>query len=131
MDEERERISLSRKRILPDPWEEITASLHPGDVVNGTATNIVSFGAFVDVGKGVEGLVHSSEIPELDVARGDLEPGSPVLVRVLDVDHNRKRISLRLEQAWPANAAEPVGDTAAAPEPEAEVEPEAEAIREG
>lgn len=105
VDLERERISLSRKRALPDPWDEVTQSLEPGAVVNGTATNMVSFGAFVDLGNGVEGLVHSSEMPELDIARGDLETGSPVLVRVLSVDHDRRRISLRLEQAWPAPTA--------------------------
>jgi len=126
VDEERERISLSRKRVLPDPWDEVTESLQPGDVVNGTATNIVSFGAFVDIGKGVEGLVHSSEIPELEVAAGELVTGSPVLVRVLDVDHNRKRISLRLEQAWPAGSGEAPDETAEATEPEVEAEAKAE-----
>ena len=49
VDQERERVSLSRKRMLPDPWDEVTESLHPGDIVNGTATNIVSFGVFVDL----------------------------------------------------------------------------------
>ncbi|HHX45660.1 MAG TPA: S1 RNA-binding domain-containing protein [Chloroflexi bacterium] len=116
VDQERERISLSRKRVLPDPWDAVTESLQPGDVVDGTATHLVSFGAFVDLGQGVEGLVHSSEIPDLEAVRGDLEAGSPVRVRILDVDHERKRIALRLEEAWPSTPETPeAADTSDTP----------------
>jgi len=126
VDEERERISLSRKRLLPDPWDEVTDALQPGDIVNGTATNIVSFGVFVDIGKGIEGLVHTSEIPEMDAASGNLESGSLVLVRILNVDYSRKRISLRLEQAWSAEPEEVSVNCEEQTEAEAEPQPEPE-----
>lgn len=101
VDRERERIALSRKRLLPDPWYQVMEKLHPGDVVEGTVTNVVDFGAFVDLGKGVEGLVHTSEMPGGEAACSELKPGSTVTVRVLDIDEWQRRIALRLEQVGP------------------------------
>jgi ribosomal protein S1 len=86
VDRERERIALSRKRLLPDPWQRVTEDLHEGEVVEGTVTGVVEFGAFVDLGEGVEGLIHTSEMPEGKVTLSDLEPDSPVRVRVLEID---------------------------------------------
>jgi small subunit ribosomal protein S1 len=97
VDRERERISLSRKRLLPDPWDQAMNTLHQGDVVEGSVTSVADFGAFVDVSDGVEGLVHVSEMPAGESTRSELSPGTPVTVRVLDVDDWRRRISLRLE----------------------------------
>jgi small subunit ribosomal protein S1 len=97
VDRERERIGLSRKRLLPDPWHSVVANLHTGDVVEGTVTNVVEFGAFVDLGEGVEGLVHVSEMPGREVTRSELASGSPVTVRVLEIDKWQRRIALRLE----------------------------------
>ena len=62
----------------------------------GKATNVVDFGAFVDLGEGVEGLIHGSEMPGRDVVRAQLEPGSSITVRVLEIDHERHRIGLSL-----------------------------------
>jgi small subunit ribosomal protein S1 len=104
VDREKERIGLSRKRLLPDPWEQVTAALHEGDVVAGTVTSIAPFGVFVDVGQGVEGLVHNSEIPGGDAARSNLEAGVPVEVRVLGIDNWEKQISLRLQEVKSAPA---------------------------
>jgi small subunit ribosomal protein S1 len=96
VDRERERIALSRKRLLPDPWHTVTEDLEVGHVVEGTLANVVDFGAFVDLGHGVEGLVHISEMPAGEATLRDLESGSPILVRVLEIDHDRRRIALSL-----------------------------------
>jgi small subunit ribosomal protein S1 len=104
VDREEQRIGLSRKRLLPDPWGLVTETLREGDVVEGVITSIASFGVFVDVGQGVEGLVHNSEIPGGDAARSNLEAGVPVTVRVLGVDRRKKQISLRLQKVTSAPA---------------------------
>jgi small subunit ribosomal protein S1 len=96
VDRERERIGLSRKRLLPDPWPIVAKRLHIGQRIEGTVTNVTRFGVFVDVGDGVEGLVHVSEIPGGDASCAGLESGSPVTVRVLKVDQWRRRIALSL-----------------------------------
>ena len=96
VDRERERISLSRKRLLPDPWYEVTGDLLVGQVVEGTVTNVVDFGAFVELGEGIEGLVHLSAMPAGEGTRAELTPGSPILVRVLEIDEDRRRIALSL-----------------------------------
>jgi small subunit ribosomal protein S1 len=98
VDREDERIGLSRKRLLPDPWEQVTETLHEGDIVEGIVTSIAPFGVFVDVGQGVEGLVHNSEIPGGDAAQFNLDAGVPVVVRVLGIDRWEKQISLRLRE---------------------------------
>jgi len=94
VDRERERVTLSRKRLLPYPWHGVE-----GEVVEGTVTDVVSFGAFVEIGKGVKGLVHASEMPGGQAIRSDLEPGSPVTVRVLEIDEEERQIALRLQDA--------------------------------
>ena len=99
VDRERERIALSRKRLLPDPWSVVTEKIQKGDVVDGTVTSVADFGAFVDVGEGVEGLVHISEMPDGEATNSDLESGSEVTVRVLGIDEWQHRIPLRLEDA--------------------------------
>jgi small subunit ribosomal protein S1 len=96
VDRERERVGLSRKRLLPDPWYEVTERLPVGEVVQGRITNVVDFGAFVDVGRGVEGLVHVSQIPAGRATLEGLEPGSEISVRVLEVDDDRRRVELSL-----------------------------------
>jgi 4-hydroxy-3-methylbut-2-enyl diphosphate reductase len=74
----------------------VTGSLSHGDVVEGKVVNVVDFGAFVELDDGVEGLVHSSEMPEGMGLSADLLPGSSVLVRVLRIDVHRHRISLSM-----------------------------------
>jgi small subunit ribosomal protein S1 len=82
----------------------VTGQLREGDLVEGTVTNVAPFGVFVDVGEGVEGLAHTSEIPDPIAARAGLETGSPVTVRVLSVDQWQHRIALRLHEAGPPPA---------------------------
>jgi small subunit ribosomal protein S1 len=96
IDREKERIGLSRKRVLPDPWYTVTGNLQMGQTVQGKVTNVVDFGAFVDLGEGIEGLIHISEIPGTQLASASLEPGSPIAVRVLKIDQARRRIGLSL-----------------------------------
>jgi small subunit ribosomal protein S1 len=102
VDRERERISLSRKRLLPDPWLTVTENLNEGQIVQGTVTNVASFGAFVDVGDGIEGLVHVSEMPNGEETRSSLQSGEQMWVQVLRVDDERHRIGLSMRVAsWP------------------------------
>lgn len=96
---ERERVTLSRKRLLPDPWHGVTATLDEGEVVEGTVTDVAPFGAFVEIGKGVEGLIRTSGMPDGQATCFDLEPGSPVTVRVLEIDEGEREIALRLQDA--------------------------------
>jgi len=102
VDRERERIGLSRKRLLPDPWHRVTEGLHERDVVEGTVTGVVDFGAFVDLGEGVEGLIHVSEMPDGEATRSELEEGMPIIVRVLEIDQWKHQIGLRLEEISPS-----------------------------
>jgi small subunit ribosomal protein S1 len=96
VDRERERIGLSRKRLLPDPWYEVSENLFAGQIVEGTVTNVVDFGAFVELGKGIEGLVHVSNMPAGDQTRAELKSGMSIAVQVLHVDDDRRRIALSL-----------------------------------
>lgn len=99
VDPEDERISLSRKNIVPGPWENIGERVQAGDVVDGTVKRLVDFGAFVEVFPGVEGLLHISQISHRHIATPFevLEPGEEIQVQVLDVDEERERLSLSLK----------------------------------
>jgi small subunit ribosomal protein S1 len=102
VDQEQQRIGLSRKRLLPDPWHQVVDNLAVDDIVEGTVTNVVPFGVFVDIGEGVEGLVHTSEMPSGDIVlETDLVEGAHVAVRILSIDHGKHQLALRLEQPWP------------------------------
>jgi small subunit ribosomal protein S1 len=98
VDRERERVELSRKKMLPDPWPKVTKTMKKGQIIEGTVTKVVDFGAFVDVGKGVEGLVHISEMPNGKMTCVNLDSNSTIRVRVLNVDAERRRIALSLMQ---------------------------------
>jgi small subunit ribosomal protein S1 len=104
VDRERERIALSRKRLLPDPWYVITDELRVGQVVQGTVTSLTDFGAFVDVGKGIEGLVHISEMPTGRATLEALHVGDQVSVRVLEFDHDKRHIALSMRAVTSSTA---------------------------
>jgi small subunit ribosomal protein S1 len=98
---ERERVGLSLKRLQPNPWESVEDRYSVGQVVEGTVTHVVDFGAFVQVEEGLEGLIHVSEL-----AAGNpcdphdvLQDGDSVSVEVLNIDRARRRMGLRLEQS--------------------------------
>ena len=96
VDRERERISLSRKRLLPSTWESVTESLGRGDMIEGTVTDVASFGMFVDMGEGIEGLVPISDLKKASDETSPIEPGMKVSVRVLEIDANQERINLSM-----------------------------------
>ena len=100
-DRERSRVSLGLKQLGADPWQNISRRYPPGTRVFGKVTNIADYGAFVEIEDGVEGLVHVSE---MDWTNKNVNPakvvhtGQEVEVMVLDVDEERRRISLGLKQ---------------------------------
>lgn len=98
VDRDRERIGLSRKRLLPDPWHRISSVIEPEQVIEGRVSDIVEFGIFVEIGEGVDGLVHVSEIPANRSDWRQLEPGSSLPVRVVSVDAWKRRIGLSLRR---------------------------------
>ena len=106
IDDDRHRISLSIKQTLPSPFEEATEGLHEGDIIEGEVKTLTSFGAFVEVADGIQGLVHVSEIANKHVDKPSdvLKVGQTVKVKVLGVDPSDRRISLSIKQADP-NAA--------------------------
>jgi small subunit ribosomal protein S1 len=100
IDRERQRISLGLKQTQSDPWQQVVDSYGEGDVVEGRVTKVVTFGAFVEILPGVEGLVHISELAQHHVEnpREIVSQGDPVNVLVLEVDGERRRLSLSLKR---------------------------------
>lgn len=100
LDPEAGRISLSIKQASKGPWANVAQKFHTGDIVTGTVKRLVSFGAFVELLTGVEGLVHVSQIANRHVATPDevLEVGQEVKVKVLDVNEDEQRISLSIRE---------------------------------
>ena len=103
IDNDKERISLSIKQVTEDPWLDFELNFNEGDVVDGEVTKVVPFGAFVTIGKGVEGLVHVSEIsvdkiesPELALAIGQ-----GVKIKIMELDIPKRRVNLSIKQADP------------------------------
>ena len=99
VDPERERISLSIKQTLPGPWDDIEEKAAVGTVLTGTVKRLTSFGAFVEVFPGVEGLVHISQISHKHIATPAdvLEAWQEVKVKVLNVDPERQRLGLSIK----------------------------------
>ncbi|WP_283601742.1 30S ribosomal protein S1 [Ligilactobacillus aviarius] len=108
VDEEHGRISLSIKQTLPQPWDEVGEKIAEGDVLDGTVKRLTSFGAFVEVMPGVEGLVHISQISHKHIATPNevLEPGQEVKVKVLSVDPAAHRLALSIKALQGKSAAE-------------------------
>ena len=98
---EERRIALSLKRLRQNPWANAEQRYQAGQIVEGTVTNVVSFGAFVRVEEGIEGLVHTSELAEGSFMhpRNVIREGDVVRVRVLDVNGLKHRLALSLRQA--------------------------------
>jgi small subunit ribosomal protein S1 len=98
---ERERVSLSLKATQEDPWRQFARTHAIGQIVPGKVTKLVPFGAFVRVDEGIEGLVHISELAErhVEIPEQVVQVGNDVMVKVIDIDLERRRISLSLKQA--------------------------------
>ena len=103
---ERGRISLSIRRLQPDPWSSTVADLKVGDIIDGTVTKIVNFGAFVRVRDGLEGLIHISELSHQRVAHpGDVvHEGQTLKLKIISLEQERHRLGLSLKQAEEAPA---------------------------
>jgi small subunit ribosomal protein S1 len=101
VDLDRERISLSLKATQQDPWQEFASGHEVGELVYGRVTKLVPFGAFVQVGEGIEGLVHISEmaVHHVEAPEQVVTPGEELWVKIIDVDLERRRISLSIKQA--------------------------------
>jgi small subunit ribosomal protein S1 len=101
VDLDRERISLSLKATQQDPWQEFANGHQVGELVYGKVTKLVPFGAFVQVGEGIEGLVHISEMAAHHVEAPEqvVTPGEELWVKIIDIDLDRRRISLSIKQA--------------------------------
>ena len=151
IDRDRQRISLGLKQTQTDPWQQVVESYREEDVVEGRVAKVVTFGAFVEILPGVEGLVHISELAphHVENPREVVSQGDAVNVRILEIDGDRRRLSLSLkrveegdqpvpradgaesvhtmpelrlsEEAFPTTSAAPV-DMEVAEEAEAEVE---------
>jgi small subunit ribosomal protein S1 len=100
IDRDRQRISLGLKQTQTDPWQQVLETYSEGDVVQGKVTKVVTFGAFVEILPGVEGLVHISELAQHHVEnpREVVSQGDTVNVRILEVDAERRRLSLSLKR---------------------------------
>src|SRR3954468_21335155 len=100
IDRDRQRISLGLKQTQSDPWQQVLESYNQGDVVEGRVTKVVTFGAFVEILPGVEGLVHISELAQHHVEnpREVVSQGDLVSVKIIEVDAERRRLSLSLKR---------------------------------
>ncbi|HEX5224329.1 MAG TPA: 30S ribosomal protein S1 [Solirubrobacteraceae bacterium] len=160
IDRDRQRISLGLKQTQEDPWQRIVDTYSVGDELAGKVTKVVTFGAFVEILDGVEGLVHISELAphHVESPREIVHPGDEIRVKILEIDSERRRLSLSAkrvedqilpvsrpsdgsepaaEEAAPTEEAGPTEDAAPAAAPEAEAaapaaapEPEAAAAPE-
>ena len=101
VDLDRERISLSLKATQQDPWQQFASAHQVGELVYGRVTKLVPFGSFVQVGDGIEGLVHISEMSahHVDLPEQVVTPGEELWVKIIDLDLQRRRISLSIKQA--------------------------------
>jgi len=110
IDRDRQRISLGLKQTQEDPWQRVVSTHRSGDVLEGTVTKVVAFGAFVEILPGVEGLVHISELADHHVESPSdvVEPNSILNVKILEIDEERRRLSLSIKRVEGQNM--PMGD---------------------
>ncbi|MFL5957560.1 MAG: 30S ribosomal protein S1, partial [Solirubrobacterales bacterium] len=130
IDRDRQRISLGLKQTQEDPWQRVVDTYNVGDELEGKVTKVVTFGAFVEIMDGVEGLVHISELAahHVENPREIVNPGDEIRVKVLEIDSERRRLSLSAKRvegqilpvARDGEARAPVQEL---PEAEAQAEP--------
>jgi small subunit ribosomal protein S1 len=127
IDRDRQRISLGLKQTQEDPWQRVINTHRGGDVLEGTVTKVVAFGAFVEILPGVEGLVHISELADHHVENPSevVEPGSKLNVKILEIDEERRRLSLSIKRVEGQNMAmaglgEQIAQAEGGPDAEAE-----------
>ncbi|HLL07948.1 MAG TPA: 30S ribosomal protein S1 [Nocardioidaceae bacterium] len=108
VDMDRERVSLSLKATQEDPWQQFARTHQIGQIVPGKVTKLVPFGSFVRVEEGIEGLVHISELAErhVEIPEQIVQVNDDVMVKIIDIDLERRRISLSLKQANDSSASD-------------------------
>jgi small subunit ribosomal protein S1 len=133
VDRDRERIALSVKALTPDPWDSVAEKYTPGQLIEGKVTQVVDFGVFIELEPGVEGLLHNSELRDME-QREELASGQKILVKIIRVESQRRRIGLSVRQVqreewenWVLSQVEEEEAEAAAKAEEAAAKAEAEA----
>jgi small subunit ribosomal protein S1 len=118
IDRDRQRISLGLKQTQSDPWQQVIDTYEQGDVVEGRVTKVVTFGAFVEVVPGVEGLVHISELAthHVENPREIVQQGESVRAKIIEMDAERRRLSLSLKRVEEGESTRPGIGEAAAPD---------------
>ena len=101
VDSAQQRISLSMKAVMQDPWENISSLFHIGDVVKGKVSKVASYGAFIELDHDIDGLVHISQISEerVEKVKDVLKEGDEVSARVIKIDRDERRIGLSIKAA--------------------------------
>ncbi|HSE81101.1 MAG TPA: S1 RNA-binding domain-containing protein, partial [Gaiellaceae bacterium] len=115
IDRERQRISLGLKQTQSDPWQQVIDTYQQGDVVEGRVTKVVTFGAFVEVIPGVEGLVHISELAthHVENPREVVQQGETLRAKIIEMDAERRRLSLSLKRVEEGESTRPgIGEDA-------------------
>ncbi|MEZ5101264.1 MAG: 30S ribosomal protein S1 [Thermoleophilia bacterium] len=109
IDRDRQRISLGLKQTQTDPWQQVIDAYDESDVVEGRVTKVVTFGAFVEILPGVEGLVHISELAQHHVEnpREIVQQGEDVRVKIIEMDADRRRLSLSIKKVEPGETVKP------------------------
>jgi small subunit ribosomal protein S1 len=130
LDREANRIALSRKRLLDDPWEKASEKYHEGQLVEGTVTNVVDFGAFVALDDGLEGLLHLSEMGDgsLKEPHSYVKKGDRLSLRISHLEPEKRRVGFTQRWGTDAEGGAPPAEGAAEPAqdaPAAEAEPPA------
>ena len=112
IDRDRQRISLGLKQTQNDPWQQVLDNYGENDVVEGRVTKVVTFGAFVEILQGVEGLVHISELAQHHVEnpREVVSQGQAVNVKIIEIDGERRRLSLSLKRVEETDPVQPRAD---------------------
>src|SRR5450432_264809 len=135
IDRERQRISLGLKQTQTDPWQQVLDHYHQDDVVHGRVTKAVTFGAFVEIVPGVEGLVHISELAahHVENPREVVQNGQEVLVKIIEIDAERRRLSLSIKRVEEEDEVQPllVLEGVPIPRPAPVVPADDEAVAEG
>jgi len=118
IDRDRQRISLGLKQTQSDPWQQVIDTYEQGDVVEGRVTKVVTFGAFVEVVPGVEGLVHISELAthHVENPREIVQQAENVRAKIIEMDAERRRLSLSLKRVEEGESTRPGIGEAGAPE---------------
>jgi small subunit ribosomal protein S1 len=128
LDHERKRIGLSLKRLQPNPWDEIEREYGIGQLVEGTVSRVVSFGAFVELANGIEALLHISELSDTQPERVEevVRTGDEIVAQIINLEPHRQRMGLSIKHLTPEERARFRPAEIAEPDFEEEEEPDAE-----